>query len=80
MMKWFKKLILVRLLILVISLKEADYNTKFVDIEKKIPDHDKYITTEEFNKLRTENFAERLKQAKLSMKDDIADFVKKDIL
>ena len=80
MMKWFKKLILVRLLILVIQLKEADYNTKIVDIEKKIPDHDKYITTEELNKLRTENFAERLKQAKLSMKDDIADFVKKDIL
>ena len=80
MMKWFKKLILVRLLILVIQLKEADYNTKIVDIEKKIPYHDKYITTEELNKLRTENFAERLKQAKLSMKDDIADFVKKDIL
>ena len=79
MMKWFKKFILVRLLILVIQLKEADYNTKIEDIEKKIPDHDKYITTLEFNKLRTENFAERLKQTKLSMKDDIGDFVKKDI-
>ena len=28
-------------------------------------DHDKYITTEEFNKLTEENFAARLTQAKI---------------
>ena len=32
-------------------LKKADYDTKIADIEKKITDqdHDKYITTPEFN-------------------------------
>ena len=54
------------------QLKEADCNTKIEDIEKKIPDHNKYITTLEYKKLITENFAERLKQAKLPRKDDIA--------
>ena len=36
----------------------TDYNTKVNEIEKKITDHnhDKYITTLEFNKLTTENF------------------------
>ena len=45
--------------------KKADYNTKIVGIEKKIPDHDKYITTPKVNKITKENFAERLKQAKM---------------
>ena len=40
-------------------------------------DHDKYITTQEFNKLTSESFTERLKQANLASKNDIADFVKK---
>ena len=30
--------------------KKADYNTKIEKIEKKILDHSKYITTQEFNK------------------------------
>ena len=30
-------------------------------IEDKIPNHNKYITTQEFNKLTAENFAGRLK-------------------
>ena len=38
--------------------------------------HDKYITTQEFNKLTVENFAARLKQANLASKNDIADFIK----
>ena len=41
-------------------LKKTDYNTKMNEIEKKITDHDhsnKYITTQEFNKLTAENFA-----------------------
>ena len=37
-------------------LKKTDYNTKISDIEKKITDHnhEKYITTPEFNRLTTE--------------------------
>ena len=42
------------------------------EIEKKVTDHnhDKYITTSEFNRLTTENFAARLAQAKLVPKTD----------
>ena len=47
------------------------------EIEKKIIDHGKYITTQEFNKLTSEDFAARLKQAILASKNDITDFVKK---
>ena len=41
--------------------EETDYNTKITEIEKKLTDqnHDKYITTPEFNKLTGENFAAR---------------------
>ena len=35
-------------------------NTKIAEVENKIPDHAKYITTREFNKLKAENFAARL--------------------
>ena len=38
---------------------------------------DKYLTTQEFNKLTSENFAARLKQTNLPTKAEIADFVKK---
>ena len=43
--------------------KKTDSNTKTNEIEKKITDHNhnKYITTPEFNKLTSENFAARLK-------------------
>ena len=49
--------------------KKTDYNTK---IENKITNHnhDKYITTPEFNKLTTENFNARLEQANLITKID----------
>ena len=52
---------------------KTDYNTKISDIEKKITDHnhDKYITTPEFNKLTTENFKARLAQANLVKKKQI---------
>ena len=46
------------------------------EIEKKIPDHSKYITIPDLNKLTVENFAERLKEAKLATKSDIDNFVK----
>ena len=38
-------------------------NTKIGEVENKISDHAKYITTQEFNKLTPENFTEGLKQA-----------------
>ena len=39
-------------------------------------DHDKYITTLEFNKLTSGNFAARLKQGNLESKSEIPNFVK----
>ena len=46
-------------------------------VKNKIPDHSKYITSPEFNKLTAENFTATLKEASLAIKGDIADFVKK---
>ena len=48
-------------------------------MEKKELDHklDKYIFTQELNKLTTETFAERLAQVNLATKADTADIVKK---
>ena len=45
----------------------------------KITDHnhDKYISTPEFNKLTSENFAARLKEANLASKSEIANFLNK---
>ena len=51
--------------------KKTDYNTKISEIENKITtshDHDKYITTQEFNKLKSKNVTARLKQANLARK------------
>ena len=56
MMKWLKNLML---------LSEADHYTKVGAIEKKITDHDhskKYNTTQEWNRLTSDNFAKRLKK------------------
>ena len=52
--------------------KKTDYNTKVTEIEKKLTDHnhDKYITTTEFNKLATDTFSARLVQANLIKKTD----------
>ena len=55
----------------------ATSTTALTAVENKIPDHSKYITTPEFNKLTAENFAARLAQANLPSKNDIANFVKK---
>ena len=62
------------------SVNKTDYNTNITEIEKKIIDHNhnKCITTPEFNKLTAKNFTARLKQANLAIKNDIASFVKKD--
>ena len=45
-------------------------NTKISKVENKIPNHDKYITTPEFNKLIAESFAARLKHVNLVTKTD----------
>ena len=45
-------------------------NAKINGVENKNPDHDKYVTTPEFNKLKAESFAGRLKQANLVNKTD----------
>ena len=51
---------------------KTDYDTKISELEKKFTDHnhDKYITTLEFNKLTAENFPARLAQANLITKTD----------
>ena len=52
--------------------KKTDYNTKITELEKKLIDrnHGKYITVPEINKLSTEVFVARLKQANLVTKTD----------
>ena len=57
------------------SIKKDDCDTRIDKIEK-IPIHDKYITTHEFNNLAAENIAVRLKQANWATKNDISDFGK----
>ena len=46
------------------------FNTKISEVESKIHNHDKYITTPEFDKLTAEKFTARLKQANLVTKTD----------
>ena len=52
--------------------KKTDYNTKITEIEKKFTDHnhDKYITTLEFNTLAADVFNARLTQANLMRNTD----------
>ena len=52
-------------------MKNTDYDTKISDVEKKIANHNhgKYITTQEFNKLATENVNARLAQTNLITTD-----------
>ena len=60
--------------------KKTYYNTKISETENKITtdhDHDQYVATQEINKLKSEIFTARLKQASLASKNDIANFVKK---
>ena len=61
--------------------KKTDYNTKKSEIEKKVNDHnhDKYITTAEYNTLAADVFNERLAaQIDLIRKPEF-DFKLKDI-
>ena len=52
--------------------KKTDYQRKTTEIENKLTDHNhnKYITTPEFNKLTAENFSARLAQANLITKTE----------
>ena len=62
--------------------KRTDYNIKISEIKNKTNtyyDHDKFITTQKLNKLISENFTARLKQACLASKSNIAIFVKRQI-
>ena len=58
-------------------------DTKIGEVKNQIPDDskvvtnpDKYIITQKFDKLTSEDIAERLKEAKLASKNDIVDFSK----
>ena len=53
-------------------IKKTNYDIKISELEKELTDHnhDKYITTKEFNKLTAEKFAARLTQANLITKTD----------
>ena len=46
-------------------------NTKIIQIENKIPDNSKYITTQQFNTLTAEKFKAKLMQAGLVNKTDL---------
>ena len=52
--------------------KITDYNTKITEIEKKLTDydHEKYISTPEFNNLASDVFNSRLAQANLITKTE----------
>ena len=70
---------LFRLSMPIVQSKKLTMAQKLVKLKKKITDHDhnnKYITTQELNKLTSENFAARLKQANVTNNADTADFVK----
>ena len=51
--------------------------TPLTGLENEIPDHSKYITTPEFNKLKEDNVTAKLKQANFANKGDIAEICKK---
>ena len=57
---------------MLILVKKTDSNTKITDIEKKLTDHnhDKYITTPEFNNLAADVFNVKLKRANLVRRTD----------
>ena len=54
------------------SIKKTNYDTKIGELERKLTDHnhDKYITTPEFNNLAADVFNARLAQANLITKTD----------
>ena len=68
---------------LVIQSKKTDYSTRISEIVNKVTtdhDHDKHVTTQEFNKLTAEHFTARLAQAKLAWKMILLILCKRQIL
>ena len=65
----------IKYLVLEVQLKKTDYDTKINELEKKLTDHDhdKYITTPEFNNLAANVCNARLAQANLITKADFDD-------
>ena len=64
-----------------IQLKEVTITKNFLKLQKKLyHNHDKYITTQEFNILIAENFVARVAQAKLAVKLILMISQKKQIL
>ena len=61
----------------IITILATTTTTAVIAVANKIPDHNKYIITPEFNKLTAENVTTRLAQANLASKNDIVNFVKK---
>ena len=59
-------------MLVVLLKKKTNYNAKITEIEKKLTDHnhDKYITTPEFNTLAADVFNARLAQANLIKQTD----------
>lgn len=66
------------LLVVVNQLKKL--TTRLKEIEDKIPNHDKYVTTFEFNKFFSEVFDENLNQIRLGTKADMLTVSKTNIL
>ena len=62
-MFWIQKLVEKKIPITSSLIITSVLNTNTNEVENKIPDHTKYITTPEFNKLTAENIAARSKQA-----------------
>ena len=62
MMNWLIKVNAIQTTAASNVVKKPDYNTTIDELENKMPEHDKFITTQEFNELTEENFATRLKQ------------------
>ena len=54
--------------------KKTDCNTKVSEIENN------YVTAQPFDNLTSENFTATLKQTNFASKNDIANFVKRQIL
>ena len=59
---------------------KTKYKPALTAIENKPPDHSKYTTTPEFNRLTAERFSARLAQGNLASQNDIANFLKKQMM
>ena len=68
-------LLIIKYLTLLTLLKKTDYSTRVTEIENKLNNNndDKYIDTQEFNKLAADVFNARLAQANLLTRTDFDD-------